>query len=81
MNKMNTAARSAVMAAVGVMSWLSVTSHATTFDIDMVTVGNAGNGADTTGYGAVSYSFQIAKHEVTIGMYMRFLNAVAKSDP
>ena len=31
----------------------------------MVTIGNAGNAADTTGYGAVGYTYQISKYEVT----------------
>ncbi|MFM7242980.1 MAG: SUMF1/EgtB/PvdO family nonheme iron enzyme [Planctomycetaceae bacterium] len=49
--------------------------------IDWVTVGNAGNAADTTGYGAVGYQYQIGKYEVTIQQYADFLNAVAASDP
>ena len=47
----------------------------------MVTVGDAGNAADSTGYGAVAYEYQIGKYEVTIGQYAAFLNAVAQSDP
>ena len=47
---------------------------------EMVPVGDAGNAADTTGYGAVSYEYQIGKYEVTIGQYTTFLNAVAKTD-
>jgi hypothetical protein len=34
-------------------------------NIDYVTVGNAGNAADTTGYGAVGYIYNIGKYEVT----------------
>ncbi len=51
--------------------------------IDWVTVGDAGNAADTSpaGFGAVNYEFQISKYEVTIGQYLEFLNAAAKSDP
>ncbi len=48
--------------------------------IDYVTVGNAGNAADTTGYGAVAYEYKIAKNETTIGQYAEFLNAKAKTD-
>ena len=33
--------------------------------IDMVTVGNPGNAADTIGYGAVSYGYQIGTYEIT----------------
>ena len=50
-------------------------------NIDMVTVGNPGNANDTTGYGAVSYNFDIGKYEVTNAQYCEFLNAKAKSDP
>jgi sulfatase modifying factor 1 len=52
--------------------------------IDTVTVGDAGNAADTvvmndstTGYGSVGYEFAIGKYEVTIGQYNTFLNSVA----
>ena len=48
--------------------------------IDTVTVGDAGNAADTTGYGAVADVFAIGKYEVTIGQYTSFLNAVAATD-
>ena len=46
-------------------------------NIDTVTVGDAGNAADTTGYGAVADVFAIGKYEVTIGQYNTFLNTVA----
>jgi formylglycine-generating enzyme len=49
-------------------------SHAVT--IDWVTAGDPGNTADTTGYGAVAYSFQIMKFEFTNQQYSDFLNAV-----
>lgn len=45
--------------------------------IDTVTVGDAGNAADTTGYGAVAAVFAIGKYEVNIGQYTIFLNSVA----
>ncbi|MBE3096430.1 MAG: SUMF1/EgtB/PvdO family nonheme iron enzyme [Planctomycetes bacterium] len=45
-----------------------------------VTVGNRGNGPDNTGYGAVAYTFNMGKFEVTAGQYTEFLNAVAKTD-
>ena len=54
------------------------TAHAVT--IDMVTVGNAGNANNTTGYGRVVYDYQIGKYDVTIGQYTAFLNAVAATD-
>jgi formylglycine-generating enzyme required for sulfatase activity len=54
---------------------LSVTAaHAQS--IDWVTVGDPGNVADTTGYGAVAASFRIMKYEFTNQQYVAFLNAV-----
>ena len=47
----------------------------------LVPVGNAGNSADTTGFGAVSYTFRIAKYHTSIAQYTAFLNATAKIDP
>ena len=48
----------------------------------MVAIGNAGNPFDTNGtnFGAVAYDYSIGKHEVTIGQYVQFLNAVAATD-
>jgi sulfatase modifying factor 1 len=48
---------------------------------ETVKVGDPGNKADTTGYGAVAYAYQIGKYEVTNAEYCAFLNAVAKNDP
>jgi len=45
--------------------------------IDTVMVGDAGNAADTTGYGAVADVFAIGKYEVTISQYATFLNSAA----
>lgn len=47
---------------------------------ETVPVGNPGNAADTTGYGAVPYAYKIGKYEVTNDEYCEFLNAVAKTD-
>lgn len=47
---------------------------------EMVTVGDPGNAADYTGYGAVPNEFQIGKYEVTNNQYVEFLNAVGASD-
>jgi autotransporter-associated beta strand protein len=43
--------------------------------MDYVTIGDAGNVADTTGYGAVAYAYNIGKFEVTNSQYAAFLNA------
>jgi formylglycine-generating enzyme required for sulfatase activity len=52
-------------------------AHAVT--IDWVTVGDPGNAADTTGYGAVADAFRIMKFEFTNAQYTGFLNAVDPS--
>jgi sulfatase modifying factor 1 len=60
---------------------LAVTASARAeISLDMVTVGNAGNANDTTGYGAVGDVYQIGKYEVTAGQYTAFLSAVAATD-
>lgn len=49
--------------------------------IQTVTVGDAGNASDVTGFGSVPYEFLIGKYEVTINQYSVFLNTVAAVDP
>ena len=46
----------------------------------LVTVGSPGNAGDSTGFGAVAYTYQIGKYEVTVANYTAFLNAIAKTD-
>jgi len=72
--------------AVLMLLGLSITAQAD-ITIDTVTVGDAGNVADTqvmndltTGYGSVGYNYNIGKYEVTAGQYTEFLNAKAKAD-
>jgi len=48
--------------------------------INLVNVGNAGNAADTTTYGAVAYGYNVGAYEVMNSQYAAFLNAVAASD-
>jgi formylglycine-generating enzyme len=50
-------------------------------NMEMVTVGDAGNAADSNGLGSVASTYQIGKYDVTWGQYCEFLNAVAKADP
>jgi len=47
------------------------------FTMDFVTVGDAGNAADThgDGYGAVDYAYRIGTYEVTIGQFTKAYNA------
>lgn len=67
-----------VCAATVCVSLVSSASAAIT--IETVLVGNPGNPADSTGYGAVDYTYNIGKYEVTAGQYTAFLNAVAATD-
>jgi formylglycine-generating enzyme len=38
-------------------------------NVDLVTVGDPGNAADSTGYGAVAYPYSIGKYDVTTSQY------------
>lgn len=42
---------------------------------DWAVVGNKNNASDNTGFGAVAYTYQISKYEVTNTQYAEFLNA------
>lgn len=63
---------------IATLSPLSVATAQIT--IETVMVGDVGNAADTTGYGAVAYSYAIGKYEVTNTQYAAFLNAKAATD-
>ncbi|EIP98127.1 PEP-CTERM putative exosortase interaction domain-containing protein [Opitutaceae bacterium TAV1] len=64
---------------VALLAALTTLGAATAFgiSIDTVTVGNINNAPDSSGYGAVSYEYQIGKYEVTNTQYAAFLNAVS----
>ncbi len=68
-------------APIGARGFLRLEAERPPFPVETVRVGNAGNSSDTSGYGSVSYEYEIGKYEVTIAQYTEFLNAVAKSDP
>ena len=70
------AATTAVVAAMVLLAAGAVQA----ITIDTVPVGNPGNVADDTGYGAVAYTYNMGKYEVTAGQYTAFLNAVAATD-
>ena len=59
---------------------LSTSSAMATVSYDWAVIGNAGNVADDTGYGSVSYEYRISTTEVTTAQYVEFLNAVAATD-
>jgi len=71
--------------AIGLILLPCAGAHAVT--IDWVTVGDAGNAADTRydyppGYGAVGYEYRIGKYEITNAQYREFLTAKASlGDP
>ena len=73
---------------------LAVVETASAAFFDTILIGNAGNAAKEVGFtptdtrwykagsfGAVSYSYRIGSTEVTNDHYVRFLNAVASTDP
>jgi autotransporter-associated beta strand protein len=62
-------------------TWLTARSDGQTVNYSLVTVGNAGNSNDFTGFGGIPYSYRIGTYDVTIGQYVAFLNATARSDP
>lgn len=69
------------LALAALLAWHGMAA-AEPVSIAMVRVGDAGNPADpATGFGSVTASFRIARHDVTIAAYVAFLNAVARSDP
>ena len=71
----NSAWRVSFVAAFLIFS-LATANSAQAVTLDWVTVGNPGNIADTTGFGAVADTYRITKHEVTNDQYAEFLNAV-----
>ena len=63
---------------IAVISGLSsgaVTHGGTTVNMELVTIEDAGNSADTNGKGSVGYVYQIGKYEITIGQFMAAYNA------
>jgi formylglycine-generating enzyme required for sulfatase activity len=67
---------------LSLLALVTAASAANALELEWVTVDDAGNAPDKTGYGAVAYEFQITKHEITAAQYAEFLNAVAaKADP
>jgi formylglycine-generating enzyme required for sulfatase activity len=68
-----------LLAALGVLVLGNALANAE-ISIELTTVGDAGNANDSTGYGAVSYVYNIATKEVNLFQYTAFLNAVAATD-
>jgi formylglycine-generating enzyme required for sulfatase activity len=60
---------------------ISASSVATTNLLELIKIGNTNNIIDNTGYGSVSYVYQIAKYPITNNQFAVFLNLKAQSDP
>jgi formylglycine-generating enzyme len=80
--------RNAIAGGTCALLMLTTTSSADVFNmpggqtnLSLVPVGDAGNTADATGFGAVNYNYAISKYDVTVAQYCQFLNAVARTDP
>ena len=79
----------AALVGVALGRWTDPAAHAqsppSSVTFDWVTVGDPGNACDPQGvgrcFGAVGYTYRIARHEVTSAQYAAFLNAKAASDP
>ena len=63
-----------------VASMAAIAAAGANITIQTVTVGDVGNAADITGYGAVNYQYSIGRYEVTNAQYAAFLNAKAATD-
>ena len=68
------------VAALGLALGMMAVGTLQAVTIPTVTVGDAGNPNDSTGYGGVSYVYNIAVTEVNLFQYTAFLNAVAATD-
>ena len=63
---------------------ISAVSSAVTvqgIDLDFVTIGEAGNHADSTGHGAVGYTYQIGKYEITASQWQTINSAAGIGEP
>ncbi len=73
---MNLLRRLATSVLVALLITIVSLPHAGAVTIDWVTVGDPGNAADTTGYGAVAEEFRVLEFEWTNSQYAQFLNAI-----
>jgi sulfatase modifying factor 1 len=65
---------------VTLLTFAMTSQLASAGDPELVSVGNAGNKADSTSFGAVSYEYRIGKYEVTNEQLCGFLNAAARAN-
>ncbi len=67
--------------ALAVLAGISLVSPAmAVVNMNWTSIGNAGNAADTSGYGAVSSAYSIGTYDVTNAQYVDFLNAKGASN-
>jgi sulfatase modifying factor 1 len=59
---------------------VAASSAFASIEIDTSYVGDIGNTADASGYGAVGYGYSVGTYEVTNSQYVSFLNATAATD-
>jgi len=72
--------RGLLLIAAGCAPFVGAAVASAGITIATVPVGNPGNAADTTGFGSVSYNYNIGTYDVTASQYIAFLNAVAATD-
>ena len=63
-----------------VAALLAASSAFASIEIATSYVGDIGNSADTSTYGAVNYGYHVGTYEVTNSQYVSFLNATAATD-
>ena len=69
-------AMAALVLAFGTAAQAELITHGgTTINMDFVTIGNAGNAADNTGFGAMGYNYRIGKYEVTAEQWAEVIAA------
>jgi sulfatase modifying factor 1 len=59
---------------------VTASSAFASFEIGTSYVGDIGNTADVSGYGAVGYGYHVGTHEVTNSQYVSFLNATGSTN-
>ena len=82
MIKLHRLTAQSLLGAITLCASVAALNAATTSAVSIATVwvNNAGNGADTTGFGSVGYNYKIGKYDVTVTQYTAFLNSVARTD-
>ena len=64
----------------GSVGAITIAHNGDSVDIEFVDIGNVGNAADTTGYGAVNYEYSIGTYEVTSDQWANVVSFDANSN-